>query len=218
MNITGKQIAMARILLDLNQKELADHLGMARKTVLRIENGQSPGSSKTLEKIQTYFENNGLEFTKGDGVRRQTNEIRTLKGASGLKTFLDETYQYLKDNGGIACLHNAAPDNWYKWLGKDWYEYHSSRMAGIKDTMDFRITSELDNTLFISSAFAQYRWFPEEYFSDQPIYCYGDILAFVTFDEELTINILKNEKFAKGFQALFNIAWDRVAIQPTVPQ
>ena len=214
MNITGKQIAMARILLDLHQKELAHNLGMARKTIMRIENEQSPGSSKTLQTIQDYFENNGLEFSEGDGVRRQTNEIRTLKGSSGLKTFLDETYQYLKDNGGIVCLHNAKPKHWYEWLGEDWYAFHVARMQELKDRMEFRITSELDDNLFISSAFAEYRWFPTEYFSDQPIYSYADILAFVSFEEELTINILKNEKFAKGFQSLFNIAWNHIAIKP----
>jgi len=149
---------------------------------------------------------------------RQTNEIRTLKGASGLKRFLNETYDYLKNNGGTVCLHNAKPNYWHNWLGEEWYETHVERMAKITDRIDFRITSEKNNSLFISQEFAEYRWFPEEYFSDQPIYSYADILAFVNFEEELTINILKNEKFAKGFQGLFNIAWDRVAIKTTSSQ
>jgi transcriptional regulator with XRE-family HTH domain len=215
MSITGKQIAMARILLDMSQKELADKLEIARKTIMRIEIGQSPGSAKTLETIQTFLENNGLEFFDGDGVKRQTREVRTLKGSDGLKQFLNETYQYLRENGGIVCLHNAKPEYWYKWLPKEWYEMHSNRLNKLGDSIDFRITSEHGNTLFISQAFAEYRWFPQEYFSDQPIYSYGDIIAFVNFEEhDLTINILKNEKFAKGVQALFNIAWDKVSETP----
>ena len=215
MNITGKQIAMARILLDLSQKDLADKLDIARKTIMRIENGQSPGSTKTIMNIQSYFENNGLVFQEGDGVKRHTGEIRTLKGSEGLKIFLNETYAYLKEHGGIVCLHNAKPNYWYQWLGKDWYYTHVARMQKIKNKMDFRITAEQGNSQFISKAFAEYRWFPKEYFSDQPIYSYNDIIAFVNFeDDELTINILKNEKFAKGFQALFNIAWRHIAIKP----
>lgn len=214
MKISAKQIAMARILLDLNQKDLADKLGIARKTIMRIENEQSPGSAKTIETIQIFFENNGLIFSQGDGVRRLTNEIRTLKGKDGLKIFLDETYEYLKKYGGKACLHNAKPNYWYDWLGTKWYNDHVERMENIKNKIDFRITSEQQNNLFISQKFAEYRWFPEEYFSDQPIYSYNDIIAFVNFEDELTISILKNEKFAKGFQALFNIAWERVAIKP----
>ncbi|MFK7839779.1 MAG: helix-turn-helix transcriptional regulator [Bdellovibrionales bacterium] len=214
MKISAKQIAMARILLDLSQKELADSLNIARKTIMRIENEQSPGSSTTLEKIKNFFENNEIEFQEGDGVKRQTKEIRTLKGTDGLKIFLDETYTYLKEHGGIVCLHNAKPNYWYQWLGQEWYATHVERMANIKEKIEFRITSEENNSLFISEGFAEYRWFPEEFFSDQPIYSYADIIAFVNFEEELTINILKNEKFAKGFQGLFNIAWDRVAIKP----
>ncbi len=219
MKITGKQIAMARVLLDLSQRDLADHLNIARKTIMRIENGQSPGSTKTLETIQTFFENNNVKFSDGDGVKRKTNEIRTLKGPQGLITFLDETYAYLKQHGGIACLHNAKPDYWQQWLGTKWYQTHVSRMEKIKEKFDFRITSEDGNKNFISAEFAEYRWFPKEFFTDQPIYAYGDVLAFVNFeDKDLTINILKNEKFSKGFQALFNIAWERVAIKPPSSQ
>lgn len=215
MKISGKQIAMARILLDLNQKDLADRLGMARKTIMRIENGQSPGSSTTLEKIQLFFENNGLEFTDGDGVKKSASQIVTLRGSEGLRTFIDQVYEYAKTHGGIMCLHNAKPDHWNKWLPAEWYAMHSERMQKIAGKYEYRITSEHGNTNFISKAFAEYRWFPPEYFSDQPIYAFGDILAFVSFREDrVVIRILKNVEFSKGFQALFNIAWDRVAIKP----
>ena len=214
MKISGKQIAMARILVDLSQKELADKLGIARKTIMRIENGQSPGSTSTTEKIQLFFENNGLEFLNNDGVQRSSQPIRTLKGSEGLKTFLDEVYEYASENGGTFYLHNAQPQYWYDHLSKEWYEYHAKRMTAIKEKIDFRIITEEGNTLFISSSFAEYRWFPKDLFADQPIYSYADKIAFTNFDDDnVVVSIFTNEKFAKGFQSLFNIAWDQVAIK-----
>ena len=40
MNITGKQIAMARILLDLSQKDLADDLSIARAPLALWQRGE----------------------------------------------------------------------------------------------------------------------------------------------------------------------------------
>lgn len=216
MSISPKQLAMARILLDLSQKELAVKLDIARKTIMRIENGQSPGSTKTLQTIRTFFENNGLEFFPGDGVKRQTGEIQTLKDADGLKAFMQMVYDHAKNTNGNIYLHNAKPNEWYKWLGKEWYErVHVTRMQALNKRHLFKITCEEGTTLFISDTFAEYRWFPREFFSDQPIYAFGDLLAFVSFEEDnLSIRILKNAEFSKAFQGLFNIAWNRVAIKP----
>jgi len=215
MKISGKQIAMARILLDLNQKELADKLGIARKTILRIENGQSPGSTKTLEKIQLYFENNGLEFNDGDGVKRQTDEIRTLKGSDGFKTLMDEVYEFSKTSGGEICLYNAKPQNWLKWLGEDWfYGKHAKRMTDVKENIDFKITFEKGDLNQIASEYAEYRWFPSELWNEKSFYCFGNKLAFMDFEEkDATIMVLEKREFAEGFRILFNIAWDRVAIK-----
>jgi len=214
MKITGKQIAMARILLDLSQKDLAEKIGIARKTIMRIENGQSPGSTSNLEKIQTFFENNGLEFQDGDGVKRKTGEIITLKGTDGFRQFMDDVYITAKNQGGEFRLHNAKNLNWYKWLGKEWYENHAQRMSTLAN-INFKITAEEGDQNFIGSAFAEYKWWPKELFDERSFYVLNSKLAFLNFmEDEVEITVLHSAEFSRGFKILFDIAWDRVAIKP----
>ena len=220
MPITGKQIIMARVLLDLSQKDLADKLNITRKTIMRVENNQSPGSTRTMDKIQTYFENNGLEFIEGDGVKRQTGEIRTLQGTDGFKTLLDEVYEAAKDLGGDICLYNAKPKNWIKWVGHEWYyNHHVPRMNKYKNKINFKTTVMEGDQNYIGNSFAEYRWFPAKLWNEHSFYAYGNKLAFMNFNNEnVKILILDQKEFADGFRTLFNNAWDRIAIKPPKDQ
>jgi hypothetical protein len=128
---------------------------------------------------------------------------------------MDDIYETAKRDGGLFCLHNAKPDNWYKWLGEEWFQMHSERMRTLGNKIDYRITAKEGTTNFISSAFAEYRWFPAELFNEQSFYAYGNKLAFVNFDEDdVRVSVLENRAFADGFRVLFNIAWDKVAMIP----
>lgn len=208
---TIEQIRAARALLDWSQSDLADHAGLSQTGIARIENGTNQPNSRTIEKILAAFSNADIEFLEDSGVRKKTGEVRVLKGVEGLKSFIDEVYAHAKSKGGDFCLHNADPDNWYKWLGKEWFEMHADRMSELED-YKFKITCAEGMTNFISNSFAEYRWLPKDQFSDQSIYAFGDTLAFVNFGaEQLNINILKNKEFTKGFQVLFNVTWDSVA-------
>lgn len=210
--ITIAQIRAARALLGWSQSDLADYAGLSQTGIARIENGTNKPNSRTLDKITTAFDRADIEFIGETGVRKRMGEIQTLHGTEGLKSFLDDLYIYAQKNGGEFCLHNADPDNWYKWLGQEWFDMHSKRMAELGGTIAFKITCAEGMENLISSKFAEYRWFPEDKFSDQSIYAYGNTLAFVHFKEEtLQIDILRNKEFTDAFQVLFDIAWDTAA-------
>jgi len=49
--VVGKKIKLARVELDLTQKDLADKIGAKQKNVSRYENGISTPSLKTMAKI-----------------------------------------------------------------------------------------------------------------------------------------------------------------------
>lgn len=210
---TIEQIRAARALLGWNQHELADKAGLSQTGIARIENGTNQPNSKTLKKIETAFDAADIEFLGASGLRKRTGEIKTLQGVDGFKEFMNDIYAVAKDQGGEICLHNAKPDNWYKWLGADWFKMHSERMADLGDKIRFKITAEEGNHNLISSAFAEYRWFPKELFNEQCIYAYGNKLAFINFSpEDILIRVLEDKGFSEGFRVLFNIAWDNVAI------
>lgn len=211
---TLEQIRAARALLGWSQSDLAERAGLSQTGIARIENGTNHPNSQTLNKIEKAFLENDIEFLGANGLRKKTDEIKTLRGTDGFKEFMHDIYNSAKTNGGTICLHNARPSNWYKWLGQEWFNMHSERMHALGNKIDFRITAEEGSTQLISSAFAEYRWFPKELFNQQSIYAYENKLAFLTFKEDdVVIRILDNKEFSDGFRILFDIAWDTVAIK-----
>lgn len=209
---TIAQIRAARALLDWSQADLADHAGLSQTGIARIENGTNRPNTSTLEKIGGAFDRNDIEFIGDTGVKKRTGEIKTLRGKTGFLTFLDEIYETTKIHGGVICLHNAKPDNWYKWTGEDVYKSHAERMRAIEKEYKFLITTSNKEINLISSSFAEYRHIPDEMFNDQSIYTYANKLAFIEFlDNDVTVRIIENDSFAEGFKSLFLIMWEQVA-------
>ena len=217
MKISGKQITMARILCELNQKELADHLGIARKTIMRIENEQSPGSSKTIEKIRIFFENQNIVFQGEFGVNKVDRIIKRLKNLEGLKAFYNDVYETMRDAPQKLDinLYNGSPKRLIRWLGQEWYDQHAKRMVKIKDNFIFKGIVKEGEDFLVANQYAEYRWFPEDLFIAKTIYAYGTKLAYFDYrKDELDILIIDQPEFTDSFKILFSIAWDHVATKP----
>ena len=214
---TIAQMRAARALLDWSQSDLADKAGLSQTGIARIENGTNQPNSSTLEKIGAAFDAADVEFIDDSGVKKRTDEIITLKGVEGLKRLVDDIYATSKaiykktgENENLVYLYNAKPENWHKWLGKDWWDQHGERMKKIGPHVQNIFTKE-GETYLISSSFSKHKLFPAKLFNDQSIYAYGNKLAFVTFgDDNISIKILENREFCEGFRALFSIAWDKI--------
>lgn len=215
MSITTAQIRGARGILNWSQQDLAQRTGISATSIGAIENGQTTPRASTIETIRHTLERNGIEFLGLDGVRQQSESIKTYTGTEGFRDFMDHLYETAKHYGGEIVLFNANPVNWIKWLGDEWFAAHSKRMHDLGNKITFRITSKKGENQFISRDFAEYRWFPDELFSDRALYAYGDSLAFVNFEENnVSVVVLKQADFANAFRTLFNISWESVAIVP----
>lgn len=212
---TIDQIRAARALIGWSQGDLAAHSDLSQTGIARIENGTNHPNSTTIEKIKAAFDKADVQFIGNTGVKKRSGEIRTLRGKSGFKLFMDDVYEVAKEQGGEICLYNANPENWNKFLGNEWYKMHSERMQKISDRYDFKVSVNEGEGQFIGRDFVEYRWFPKELFNQQSFYAYGNKLAFLNFtDDDIMINIVKNQDFADGFRALFNIAWKNVSVKP----
>ena len=71
--ITGRQIAAARELLDITQRELAEAVGLLVQSLARIEATKGPRerTSRALMLIRAELERRGIEFINGRGVLLQ---------------------------------------------------------------------------------------------------------------------------------------------------
>jgi ribosome-binding protein aMBF1 (putative translation factor) len=64
--VTSAQIRAARGLLDWTVRDLAEHSGVDRDMVSKIETGAYAGAPETLAAIRRVLERAGVEFTNGD--------------------------------------------------------------------------------------------------------------------------------------------------------
>lgn len=213
--ITPEQLRMARARLNFSQTYVAEKIGIAHTTLSKIEKGEGDTPTSRLRDLRNYYEAEGLEFTDDNGVRDMQITVQKYRGAEGFRAFMDDVYQTAVDTGGGICLFNAKPSNWHKWLGHDWWQMHSDRMAALGDKIHMRITAKEGENLLISSSFAEYRWFPSAYFSEQSFYVYGEKIAFLNFsDEDVSIVVINQKEFTKSLKDLFDIGWEYVAITP----
>lgn len=213
---TIAQMRAARALLDWSQSDLADKAGLSQTGIARIENGTNQPNSSTLEKIGAAFDEADIEFIEDTGVKKRKGAIKSLKGSEGLYKIMNDIYKDAKNNGGEICLFNARPNNWLKWIDDEWfYNVYSKNMADLGEKIDMRIMAIEGETDLISKGHAKNRYLPRDLFiSDtKSIYVYGDKIGFIDFDEEnVEILLLESAEFAMSMRVLFNIAWDKVAV------
>ncbi len=213
--ITANQLRAARALLDVSQTAIAQTIGVSANTISNIEKGLNNPSHDTLLRIQNYFEMNGVEFTDGEGIKRHQEKVISYEGTDGFRKFMDDVYEVASTQGGEICLMNAKPDNWIKWLGKEWYDRHTLRMQSIVKKINFKVTIRHGDYNFIGGKHSEYRWISEDLWNEQSFYAYGDRIGFLNFEEDsLQIFVLKQKQFTDSYRKLFNIAWDQVTALP----
>ena len=213
--IAASQIRAARAMLNRSQQEIAEVCGIAKGTLSEIENEHSPGKAATLHALQLYFENRGLEFIEGDGVRRSLTGLRRYEGAQGFREFYDDLYETARTVGGDLCLFNGVSELVLKWLGEDHRRLQVERMLAIKDRYRYRVIVEHGDTTAFGSEYAEYRWFPPDLFNDKTLFIYGPKVAFVNFDnDDVQVLVIDQQEIADTQRLFFNQAWDHIAQEP----
>ena len=219
--ITPTQMRAARAMLGVSQGHVAEYLRIAANTLSKIESGQSDVPVSRMSEIQRFYEREGIAFGENEGVKWNKNEVILMEGSQGFSDFLDDVYNTAvefgtKEKPTEVFLSNVAHENWVRWMGEDKWKNHTDRMIKDKDVMDVRIIVKENDWNFPAKDYSQYKWFPREFFNEQSFYSYHDRLVFLNFiDDNVEIMMMKNIEFAIGYRALFRIAWNNFAIEPT---
>ena len=213
--ISSYQIKAARALIDWSQQDLAEAIDVSLPTLRNIEQG---GDAKlgTLKKIQTTLEVSGIEFGDHDGVKRRSTVLRTLEGQEGYWAFYDDVYETVKKSGGEIFISNVDEREFDKWLGDRW-EIQKNRMLDLSNKQDFniKILIKEGDRHFTVPEYADYKWTPQDRFSEIPFYVYGNKLAIILFEEDnVSISIIDNPKIADAYKKQFNVMWDQAIIIP----
>lgn len=208
INVSRLQLRAARVLLELDQKDIEAAEVISRQGLSKIEKGEVKPKAETLNKLIGFFEGEGIEFLEDDGVRRRRSYIQRLTGTEGLRTFFDDVYKVAKEQGGEFIIFNGMPSELVKWAGEHWYEGHAKRMAEIKGNYTFRVIVEHGETNLIGKDFVTYKWFPEDEFHEHTIYTYGDRAAALSFRDEVQILVVRQKEWAESNRAWFQHVWE----------
>ena len=214
--ITSYQIKAARVLIDWSQNDLAEAIDVSLPTLRNIEKG---GDAKldTLKKIKSVLELHGIEFLDNDGLKRRSTVLRTFEGQEGYWKFYDDVYETVKKSGGEILVSNVDEREFDKWLGERW-EIQKNRMLDLSGEQDFsiRILVKEGDRHFTVPEYAEYKWTPQDRFSEIPFYVYGNKLAIILFEpENVSISIIDNPKIAEAYKKQFNVMWDQAIVIPT---
>ena len=208
---SGRQIRAARVLVDWSAEDLAKKIGLSRVTVQNIEHGNNKRPLlETIEKIVTVFNDAGIEFTDGDGVRRRTTDVKVYEGVDGFARFHDLVYSHLIANGGQACVCGSSAAQFSKYRSNG--DTHRQRMTDLaKQRPDFkmRILAEEGDTNLPNTGYATYRWMPRKNFPPVAFYAFGDYKAEITFTSENPplIVLIQSASIADSYIKSFDFMW-----------
>lgn len=207
MTITAAQIRGARGLLNWNQGDLSDRTGISATSIGSIENGQTQPRESTLSTIQKTFEDAGIEFLPGSGVRVRDEMIGILEGEEALGSLLEDIYETVLVSKVDEVLIYGLEERADK--GSDEFkrlESHLDRLtaAGVRE----RIILKRGDRNFLAPA-EYYRWVSEEFFSPYPFIIYANKLAMVSWGPPMKVLVIDSPLYAQTFRKLFEFVWER---------
>ncbi|MEQ9231784.1 MAG: helix-turn-helix transcriptional regulator [Cyclobacteriaceae bacterium] len=205
MLFSPQQFAAARALLGVDQSEISKKTGIKQPKLSGFEKRKTGLSVQNLEKLATYFKDQGIEFLEHNGVRETPRgKLRVLNGYEGFKEFIYDVYETVKEGGNI-CVTNVDERQFEKWQGVNATDY-LSKMASING-LEFRAILKEGDTYFTAS-YAEYRQQSSNLFGGTPSYIYGQKKAEIIFEEaDVTIILIQNNKLADAGRKVFEALW-----------
>lgn len=202
--ITGKQARAARALLGWSQGEVSKHAGVADRTLRSIEDGY--GASPTvLSKVEKTFEDHGVEFLPGNGVREKDAFVTVFSGEDGLISVWDDIFETvsLAHKKEILIANNEEPLNYSKRI-EEYLTFHIQRLEDI-GAQEKIITCNTGD-IFLDGPI-EYRTIPEEDFQNTPTIIYGDKVALWKWGPPPRAIIIHDVMIAESIRKLFGFAW-----------
>lgn len=212
--INAEQIRAARALLDWSTADLAKQAGLTVNGINKIERGHVQAHRETLETIEKIFDDAGIEFLPGSGLRKKNQLVEVYEGKDRFDDFYDFIYEKLKKNGGHVCLsiHDETILAKYR---KD-PALHRNRMKELisRGDVSFRILTTKSD--FVSYGYAQFKWQPQRYATPSGFYAFGDCLALMSF---VNVNspyvvVIQSAPLAEAYRQDFEITWNNAQPPP----
>lgn len=212
--LTPKQIRAARVYLEWSQDDLAEKSGLAVSTIRNIEGGMNVPSGKSANQLEQAFADY-IEFLPTGGFQPKQETVQIYKGRAGFIDFFWDVYATVKSMGGEICVSNVNEKDFLFWLSEEPAQKYKDAMAALEKNYQFKTLICEGDAYFAGGKYSEYRWVPKTEFGAVPFYVYGDKLAIILFDQDVSVYLLENKKIADAYRMQFDSAWSR-AIIPNV--
>ncbi|MFA4995190.1 MAG: helix-turn-helix transcriptional regulator [Bdellovibrionales bacterium] len=195
---SGKQIRAARVLAGWGAESLAEKVGLSRVTIQNIENGVNKRPMpETMQKIVAAFDEIGIEFTAGDGVRRRDDTVQILEGSNAYLKMMDDVFYTTRAGGTVYFF--CADDN-----TTTEGEIEAERRVR-KNGVRFKCLIKEGNDVFRWDA-DEYRQIPASSFNHDLQVIYGDRVAQL-IEGGQKILIIRNASLAQTERNKFDLIW-----------
>jgi transcriptional regulator with XRE-family HTH domain len=211
--INPAQIRAARGLLGWKIVDLAKMTNLTTNAISKIEREDVSAHRGSLEKIQKAFEDAGVEFLPGSGLRKKDRIVETYEGEGALRRLVEDVYNTLRDTGGEMIIAHLDEGNALKSLGEKFLKDQISKRKQANIT--HRLLVKVNDPNLIPPL-NTYRILPHKYFSPYPFYIYGSKLALLCWEPTPRVVVIDDERFAESARKLFNFVWDSTKEVPEV--
>ena len=204
-DISVDQLRAARSLLNWSQAELSKKSGYALATINNIERGQYQAHSATLDNIIQTFEEAGIQFIDGPGVRIQTANFRIkyYEGSDAL-TYLFKKIVAALEKGGD--LYICGLDE--KKLKAEAANDMQFLQRSLKSNVNVRILTNKS----LSSGLT-FQNFKKKIVPDtvplSPFFIYRERVAFVLLENPIHVTIIYNDQLSSKHKAQFDYIWNK---------
>lgn len=208
--LSPAQISGARGFLREGLVEFSQNCGISNVTLSTIEKGDTQASHKTEEKIISYVQSRGFEFSDDGGVRPSQGLLFRLRGRKAFEALYQKVYEEMQRSGTekLVRVNNTDERKYLGWYGKTPFD-HSERMVDLG--VEYHIMTEYGDR-YAPCAYGTYRWTPKGEFSYASDYIFGDYCGIISFKEDpedTTIFLLQDKDIAETRKQAFDILWRR---------
>ena len=192
--VSAGQIKAARALLDWSQEDLAEASSISISTIRTMELGKIPRIT-TLQDICVTLQNNGLEFTDGEGVRRRDFGVSTLRGVDSCDLLFEDICKTIGPDGGELLVFTKEEKVLTRKCGVD-YLSNLDRLGSIQKIANIKcLFSDIAKPSFSKPPFPC-RTVAHRSCGAVSIFIYGNKYAYALTDGALNFVVI-----------IFDIAW-----------
>lgn len=205
--ISIPQIRAARALLGWKQEDIARASGLSLTTLNYIEKETVSPRQKTMTIVQQAFEDAGVEFLPGDGLRlrSETFNVQSFAGKEGIRHMLEDAIATQKKYREGAVWFGVSEDQMIKNHRQDYFAYFL-QLKELKIT-ERVVTMEQQRNFYGPSSMTEYRVLARDFLGGIDYGIYGNKMCFTTFEKRPRLVVIENDGIANGFKLQFEAFW-----------